>query len=285
MAEMSFPLENTDYGAEEAQLWFSGRTNGVFAADELAVSAGDGMSVVLGEGRAWMAYTKFAGVVYANTTATALAVPTSDAYFDRIDRVIIRFDRTGNTIKAMVISGSPASKPGIPAITRNDSTFDLSVAQIRVRTGATGITAADITDERLDEAVCGLMEDGVTGIPTSVFQAQWSALLEQLKSALDNVQGGSVLKRTKYSLFFPASGWTEQQEGSFTQQVTADGVLSSDSAYVDIDMSGATVDNYSDMVDAWGMITRAQTQDGSLLLTAFDGAPEIDLTVKVEVFR
>lgn len=285
MAELSFPLENTDYGAEEAQLWFSGRTSGVFAAEELAVSAGDGMSVVLGEGRAWMAYTKFAGVVYANTAATALTVPTSDAYFDRIDRVIIRFDRTGNTIKAMIISGSPASRPSIPAIARNDSTFDLSVAQIRVRTGATGITAADITDERLDESVCGLMEDGVTGIPTSVFQAQWSALLEQLKSALDNVQGGSVLKRTKYSLSFPASGWKEQSDGSFTQQVSASGVLASDSAYVDIDMSSATMDNYSDLVDAWGMVSRAQTQDGSLLLTAFDGAPEIDLTVKVEVFR
>ena len=89
----------------------------------------------------------------------------------------------------------------------------------------------------------------------------------------------------RFSLQFPASGWTEQQDGSFIQQVTADGVLDSDSAHVDIDMSAATMDNYSDLVDAWGMISRAQTQDGGLLLTAFDGAPEIDLTVKMEVFR
>lgn len=285
MAELSFPLENTDYGAEEAQLWFSGRTSGVFAAEELAVSTDEGMNVSLGDGRLWMAYTKFAGVVYANTVALILSIPTADAYFDRIDRVIVRFDRTGNTIKAMVISGTPSSNPSAPAITRNDSTFDISLAQIRVRTGATAITAADITDERLDPAVCGLMEDGATGIDTSVFQAQWAALLQQLKDALDDAQGGSVLTRTKYSLYFPASGWTEQQDGSFTQRATADGVLASDTAYVDIDMSAATMDNYSDLVDAWGTIVKAQTQDGGLMLTAFDGAPEVDLTVKMEVFR
>ena len=285
MAEISFPLENTDYGAEEAQLWFSGRKSGVFAADELAVNASEGMNVILREGRAWMAYTKYAGVVYANTVALQMTIPTSDAYHDRIDRIVIRFDRTANTIKAIVISGTPASRPSEPQIIRNNSTFDLSVAQIRVKKGATEIASADIEDERLNESVCGLMEDGVTGIPTSMFQAQWDALLKQLKEAMDNVQGGSVLSKIKYSLFFPASGWIEQQDGSFTQQATAEGMLSSDSAIVDVDMSVATVDTFGDMSDAWSAISRAQTQNGSLLLTAFDGAPEIDLTVKVEVFR
>lgn len=285
MAEMSFPLENTDYGAEEAQLWFSGRTSGVFAADELAVSTSEGMNVVLGEGRLWMAYTKFAGVVYANTTGMLLTIPTADAYFDRIDRVIVRFDRTGNAVKAMIISGTPTSNPKVPAIVRNNSTFDISLAQILVKKGVTEISAGDITDERLNPSVCGLMEDGVTGIDTSMFEAQWTALLKQLKEAMDNVQGGSVLTKIKYSLHFPASGWAERQDGSFTQQAAAEGMLSSDSALVDIDMSGATVDTFGDMSDAWSAISCAQTQNGSLLLTAFDGAPEIDLTVKVEVFR
>lgn len=285
MAEISFPLENTDYGAEEAQLWFSGRTSGVFAANELAVSASEGMSVTLGKGRAWMAYAEFAGVVYANTVAAQLSVPTADAYFDRVDRVILRFDRTANTIKAMIISGTAASTPSAPAIVRNDSTFDLSLARIKVAKGATTISAADITDERLDPAVCGLMEDGVTGIDTRMFQAQWEALLKQLSDALSGVQGGTVLKRMQFSLDVPASGWTEQADGSYTQTVTAEGVLESDSAYVDINMSAATVDTYGDLADAWAMVSRAQTQAGALMLTAFDGAPDIDMTVKMEVYR
>ena len=285
MAEMSFPLENTEYGAEEAQMWFSGRTSGVFAASELAVSAGEGMIVTLSKGRAWMAYAEFAGVAYANTVAKQMAVPTADAYLDRIDRVIIRFDRTGNDIKAMIVSGNPASNPSAPNIIRNDSTYDLSVAQIRVKTGVTEITAADITDERLNADVCGLMQDGVTGIDTSVFQAQWTALLQQLSNALNGALEGRVLTKTKYLLHFPASGWVEQQDGSFVQQAVADGVLESDSAYVDIDMTDANADNYSDIVDAWGMIARAQTQDGGLVLTLYDSSPEVDITVKMEVFR
>lgn len=285
MAEISFPLENTDYGAEEAQLWFSGRTSGVFAANELAVSEGDGMAVTLGKGRAWMAYSEFAGVVYANTVATQITVPTADAYFDRIDRLIIRFDRTGNMIKAQILSGTPSSNPAAPAIVRNDSTFDLSVAKIRVKKGATAIDAADITDERLNTSVCGLMEDGVTGIDTSVFQAQWDALLRQLSDALNNVQGGSVLTRTSLTLFVPADAWVEQADGSFRQSVNASGLLASDAAIIDIDMTDATMDTYGDIADAWATVSRARVQDGVIVLMAYDGAPEIGFTIKAEVLR
>ena len=285
MAEISFPLENTDYGAEEAQLWFSGRTSGVFAANELAVSEGDGMSVTLGKGRAWMAYSEFAGVVYANTVATQIAVPTADAYFDRIDRLIIRFDRTGNTIKAQIISGKPSSTPKAPEIVRNDSMYDLSVAQIHVKTGATEIKAAHITDERLNASVCGLMQDGVTGIDTSVFQAQWDALLRQLSDALNNVQGGSVLTRTSLTLFVPADAWVEQADGSFRQSVNASGILASDAAIIDVDMTDATMDTYGDIADAWATVSRARVQDGAIVLMAYGGAPEISFAIKAEVLR
>lgn len=307
MAEMSFPLENTDYGAEEAQLWFSGRTSGVFAADELAVSAGDGMSVVLGEGRLWMAYTKFAGVVYANTTGMPLTIPTADAYFDRIDRVIVRFDRTGNTIKAMVISGAPSSNPTAPSITRNDSTFDISLAQVYVQTGTTEITNAAITDERFNENVCGLMEDGVTGLPTGMIsaqwnsiisemlakrdntfeqmQAQWDAMLKQLSDALENVQGGSILQKNLYTVMVPADGWTENEDGSYSQTVTVEGVLASDAATVDVDMSNVTVDTAADIQDAWAMVGSVESQGGGFMLTCYDSVPEIDLPMKAEVIR
>lgn len=184
MAEISFPLDNTDYGAEEAQLWFSGRTSGVFAGSELPVTASDGMNVTLGKGRAWLAYAEFAGVVYANTNAMQIAIPTADAYFDRIDRIVIRFDRTANTIAAAVVSGAAASAPSAPAITRNDSVFEISLAQIRVPTGATEISAANITDERLDMSVCGIMKDGATSIDTSVYYAQWQALMQQINDIM-----------------------------------------------------------------------------------------------------
>jgi hypothetical protein len=88
-----------------------------------------------------------------------------------------------------------------------------------------------------------------------------------------------------HTLSFPASGWVEQSDGSFTQQVAVEGILETNYAHVDIDMSSATVDTFADLQDAWALINRAQSIDGGVLLTAFDGAPEVDLVVKLEVIR
>lgn len=192
MAELSFPLENTDYGAQEAQLWFSSRTSGVYAGDELPVSAASGMNVVVGKGRAWMAYAEFAGIVYANLSVLTLTVPTADAYYDRVDRVVIHYDRTANTVGAKVISGKAATAAQPPSLTRNDSAYEISVAQIRVKKGTTSITASDISDERLDASVCGLMSDGVTGFDTSVIQAQWEGKLKELQELLASVPNGTA---------------------------------------------------------------------------------------------
>ena len=52
------------------------------------------------------------------------------------------------------------------------------------RAGSTEITAADITDTRADEAVCGVMRDGVNGIPTAQLQAQALAIMTQLSTEL-----------------------------------------------------------------------------------------------------
>ena len=88
-----------------------------------------------------------------------------------------------------------------------------------------------------------------------------------------------------YTLYFPASNWIAEEDGSYTQQVSVEGILATNYALVDIDMSSATIDTYSDLQDAWALINRAQSVDGGILLTAFDGVPEIDLTVKLEVIH
>lgn len=62
--------------------------------------------------------------------------------------------------------------------------YDLCLADIRRPAGSTVITAADITDTRADEAVCGVMRDSVTGIPTAQLQAQALAMMTQLSTEL-----------------------------------------------------------------------------------------------------
>ena len=71
-----------------------------------------------------------------------------------------------------------------------------------VPAGSSVITAADITDTRADEAVCGVMRDGVTGIPTEQLVAQWQAAqaaqmaqgtekLDRLEQSIRNLDNGS----------------------------------------------------------------------------------------------
>ena len=88
-----------------------------------------------------------------------------------------------------------------------------------------------------------------------------------------------------HTLSFPASSWTQQSDGSYTQLVAVENLLETNYAHVDIDMSSATADTFSDLQDAWAMVHRAQSVNGGVMLTAFNGAPEIDLTVKLEVIR
>lgn len=93
-----------------------------------------------------------------------------------------------------------------------------------------------------------------------------------------------VMTRHIFSLVFPASGWTAQEDGSFVQLAEAD-VLETDAAHVDLDAGAVEAAQAAGTQEAWARVFRAQTQEGGLLLTAIDGAPEVDLPVRMEVIR
>lgn len=195
MAELSFPLENTTYTAEEAAIWFATRGSGVYANNHLAVSAGSGMAISVGEGMAWLAYARYAGVAYLNDAAKTLMIGPADARNDRIDRVVIRYSRTANSVQMAVLAGAASASPVAPALTRTDETYEISLAQIYVRAGSTSITAGSITDERLNESVCGLMRDSVNSIPTDdLFQKTYDAIRDDVvKALLDSAIASSAV--------------------------------------------------------------------------------------------
>lgn len=176
MAEKSFPLENTVYTAEDASLWFATRTSGVHASDQLGVTASDGLTVNVGVGVAWLKYADFAGVSYANTEVKMLQLATANANYPRIDRVVIRYSKSESRVYLAVKSGTAASSPAAPDVTRNSDTYEISLAQIRVDANAASISASNITDERLNNTVCGLMTDGVTPFVTEDSESEVGGL-------------------------------------------------------------------------------------------------------------
>ena len=62
--------------------------------------------------------------------------------------------------------------------------------------GDLAATAANLTDQRLNEDLCGLMRDGVTRIPTAALEAQVSALLDQLRTAIEQAASGQIADGT-----------------------------------------------------------------------------------------
>ena len=284
MAEKCFPLENTAYTAEDAQLWFATRQSGVYAGTHLGVTANGTMTVTLGTGIAWLHYADFAGCVYGNTVGKALTVELADAQYARIDRVCVRLEILNNKCYAYVKKGTAAASPVAPALQRDAAAYEISVAQIAVAAGATAINAGSITDERLDEAVCGLMRDGVTGIDTGVMQSQYNAILVELQANLQAVYDGvEKVNVTEYTAALTVAGWAGS--GPYTQEATVNGVLGSDAPFVDVDMTGLTALN--DMTraqEAFGLILKATAGAGKIAFTASE-KPDAAIPIKIKVVR
>lgn len=284
MAEKCFPLQDTEYDAADAQMWFATRTSGVYAGTHLPVSADGTMNLTVGSGIAWLHYDQFAGCVYGNTENRTLTVGMSDAALDRIDRVCIRLEMLNNRCYSYIKQGVPSSVPEPPALQRDNVAYEISIAQVLVRVGVVGINAGDITDERLDAEVCGLMSDGVTGIDTSVIQAQFEDLIKRLQVELQAVYAGvekvNIIERTATLL---ASGWSA--EAPYSQTVAADGILGADAAFVDVDLTAAlTADEMSATNDAWGNVLKATAGTG-IVTVVFSDVPEVDIPIKIKVVR
>lgn len=190
MSIIAYPLEATEYTAEDVQSYLSTRTSGVYS-EEITLTP-EGMTVTISPFLAWFNYAKFKGCSVAVTEPETLSLSPAHAALDRIDRVVLRLDFSLNKAYFTVIEGVASSTPIPPEITKTEAINDISPFYVKIRAGATEITPADITSTILDENVCGIMRDGVTGIPTSQLQSQAEALILRLHDAISEVQSNSA---------------------------------------------------------------------------------------------
>lgn len=148
------------YNAADMAAYFASLVgNGVFGApdDCLQILPGEHVQVLVSAGMAWIN-----GYHYVNTSRLALTLPTPDGVLNRIDRIIVRWSFTDRSITAKIKSSAPASKPTAPALQRDTSVWELALADVSVKAGATAILASDITDLRGDPALCGIVSSIVS---------------------------------------------------------------------------------------------------------------------------
>ena len=183
---ITYPENGITYDADDASGYLSTRLSGVYSADEdFAVTANSDLTVTVSAGQAWVRPARFRGRSIIMEQPETVTLTAADAVRSRIDRLVLRYDAAARKTRLQVLEGTPDSaSPTAPEITRTALVYDLCLAEIRRPAGSTVVTAADITDTRADEDVCGVMRDGVTGIPTAQLQAQALAMMTQLSTEL-----------------------------------------------------------------------------------------------------
>lgn len=162
-----YPANGFDFDAADVAAYLAGLTSGVFSGDEdFPVTATGRLKVTVGAGRGWVHPSRFTGYSITKREADTLTMPLADPSLPRIDRIVMRYDAGARAASLQVLQGTASSTPTAPAISRTELIYDLCLAEITRPAGSTSITTGQITDTRLDEALCGIVRDGVTGIPT-----------------------------------------------------------------------------------------------------------------------
>lgn len=282
----NFPNNQDVYrGAEDVMRWFYGRTSGVFGADgNAAVSAFDTprMAVQVSDGTGWIASQIGIGCVWwidkKSTTGSALslAIDAADAVYHRIDRIIVEWNTPNYTDvpTVRVLPGSFSSRPSAPALTNDSTVRQISLARIYIKAGATKITAADITDERLDASVCGIVTEQVK-VDTGMIQSQVAALLSAIELELGSLEAGTAVELKKLlfkSVSIPASSFvtdTTYADYGYRASVALTGVLASMIPEVIFGAEDASSGNFCPV---------AETYDGGVYIYAAS-APDSAVTV------
>ena len=183
-----YPANDYDFDAADVAAYLAGLTSGVFSsAEDFPVTAAGGLKVTVGAGRGWVHPSRFTGYSITKREADTLTMPLADPSLPRIDRIVIRYDAGARAASLQVLQGTASSTPTAPTISRTELIYDLCLAEITRPAAAASITTGQITDTRLDEKLCGIVRDGVTGIPTDELLAaareRISALEEKATSS------------------------------------------------------------------------------------------------------
>ena len=171
------------YNADDVNTFLEGliSPSGIYANldDMLQVTAGSGVAVEVGAGKAQVKHHWF-----RSTAAESIALAPAHQVLNRYDAVVLRLDLTERSVGFAVITGTAATTPTAPAIIRNDSFWDLRLANVYIPAGASRVLQTNIQDTRLT-AECGLITGLITQLDTSSFAAQLNAWMAAQTAAFE----------------------------------------------------------------------------------------------------
>lgn len=192
MTQKAYPLDDTNYLAEDVRLFHVARTPGIFNAtgSDLQVSATGRMAVDVKPGYAFLLTAKggVGGITYGSNATEGLTIPTAEST-TRYDYIAVRYTKDTNKCVLVSVKGS-GSKPSEPV--RTASVYEIILAIVRVRANASEISAEDIEDTKLNQTYCGLVIDGTDRIPTDGYDAQFTDFMNRTKTNYEEISKGMI---------------------------------------------------------------------------------------------
>lgn len=280
-----YPLDGVDYSAKDAGLFHCTRTSGVYAGDDFDVTlTGADNTITVGPGIAWLRITKFWGVVAGMKEDTAVDMGIPDATYPRIDALVLRYDANKNGGELVAKKGTAASAPQPPERTQTEACQELHLYHVYRKPGAAAITAADVTDVRLNEEWCGLMADSVTNIGGSFVSKTGDTMTGPLTIPTPTASGHAVNKDyvdTKtVSATLSASGWSDT--APYSQSVTVAGLTDAKRAHAHPVYSG-TLDTDLAIGDACACVSYAKRSGTTVTFYCLEEKPSANIPIEVEV--
>lgn len=305
MAEiMAWPLNLTTYAynAQDVMRWMAGKTSGIYGQEgncQVITKSGMVITVQLaGKIGGWLSNQGLYGIAFWNDSDLDLTVETADGVNPRIDRVVVSWhipqQATVPTIS--IRKGTPSSSPVAPALVNNGEYAEICLAEISVPAGSTSIAPYNITDTRLNEALCGLVSMGIEEIPTSGLEEQFWNWFNSLKANLEgdvavNLQtqitnllnqfnahsGNEEIHRnhTWKTVTLTSSGWNSSNQ----QTVSVSGITASGSGLVK--PAPVAGDSYTAYTEA-SIRALPIKADGKLIFQC-ESVPSVNISVVVEV--
>lgn len=203
-------------------------SNGVLrTANNLKVTA-NGLNLSVNAGRAWIN-----GHYYLNDTAYALPAVVPPTGGSRIDRVILRLDKTISvrSITIQYLQGTAATTPSPPALTQTDTIFELCLAEITVNANATNVSVKDMRD---DSRYCGWIYSVIGD--NSFFESMDAEFMEWFEGVKDTLSSVSLFKQYRWETTLASA--TNTVQFNIPQ-------YDDDTCFCDVYLNGILADDYT----------------------------------------
>lgn len=287
--------------------------NGVFPnpSTGLQVVENENMTTIVKAGDGWIN-----GYFIVNDNDYVLQHDLADGALKRIDRVVMQLDYAGRIINIVIKKGAFASNPVAASIQRDPDYYELVLADVLIKPGVTEILQADITDQRLNSDLCGIVHGTVDQVDTSTIFAQYQSWLanqqdiyevdmlewtdlqkdefiawfQSVQAILDeNVAGNLLLLiqqnesdiksliKIKRDVIIPQTGWVLNNTSGLLELVLNDTDIQ-EHHVVDVNIHIGSLD------DAAYVLSACNSGNGTLTLYASD-AVEKDLVADLRITR